>query len=224
MPVEGSLSNSSHIVERYDLSVLGEAADWTDVEPGVVDSFPGGSADFRLTFSLPWNFSMRSEGISFGVQAASQSGGKSTAFGRLARRPIDVFISYAREDAGHAATLADLLAQRDLAVWWDQSLVPGSQFDVAIEAALAQARCIVVIWSDSAARSEWVRAEASEGAERGALAPLRIDDAPLPLRFRQLHLYDLRGWNGLPTWPGLDMFVSSVRDRLPANVTTSEAP
>jgi TIR domain len=160
---------------------------------------------------------LRTDSVSFGLQASPESGQKSTAFGRLVRPPIDLFLSYAREDARRAATLADLLAQRDLVVWWDRSLIPGSQYDAAIEEALEQARCVVTIWSDSAAHSEWVRAEASAGAERGVLVPLRVDDARLPLRFRQLHVYDLRGWDGVLTWPGLVTFVSSVRDRLPAH-------
>jgi hypothetical protein len=216
--VQGRVTNVSNLVEGYDLVVIGEPADWTDVVPKHVSVYPQSEVDFILTFSMPWSFSLRTDGISFGLQATSTTDGLNfAAFSQVVRPPVDVFISYAREDTACAATLADLLSQQDLVVWWDRSLIPGSQYDEVIEQALGQARCVVLIWSDSAAQSDWVRAEAYEGAEREVLIPLRIDDAQLPLRFRQLHAYQLHGWDGGPAWPTLDKFVSSIRDRLPAN-------
>jgi hypothetical protein len=210
--------NTSNVVEQYDLAVIGEAADWTDIVPKSVAVFPDGSVDFVLTFFPPWTFLLRTDGISFGLQASATTDGlNSTAFSQLVRPPVDLFISYAREDTACAATLADLLSQQDLVVWWDRSLIPGSQYDDVIEGMLEQARCVVVIWSGSAAQSGWVRAEANEGADRGVLVPLCIDDAQLPLRFRQLHAYQLHGWDGGASWPELGRFVSSVRDRLSAN-------
>jgi TIR domain len=215
--VQGELRNRSTVVERYDLVVIGEPADWTDVVPRQVSVFPQSEIDFVLTFFPPWSFWLRTDSIRFGLQVSTSPGLDSTAFSWLFRPPVDVFISYAREDTACAETLADLLSQQELVVWWDRSLTPGSQYDEVIEKALEQARCVVVIWSESAVQSDWVRAEANEGANRGVLVPLRIDDARMPLRYRQLHAYELHGWGGGANWPGLDKFVSSIRDRLPAN-------
>jgi len=69
-----------------------------------------------------------------------------------------VFISYAREDRGKVATLASALEQRGVSVWLDDRLPTGSEFDTAIEDALAEATKVVVVWSPASAASRWVRA------------------------------------------------------------------
>ena len=45
----------------------------------------------------------------------------------------DVVISYAHADRAHASRLAELLAGRDLVVWWDDKLEGGSRYRPAIK-------------------------------------------------------------------------------------------
>ncbi len=61
-------------------------------------------------------------------------------------------------------------------VWWDRELVAGPSFDEKIEAAIREASCVVVAWSQASIAKKWVRAEANEGLEREILVPLLLDD------------------------------------------------
>jgi hypothetical protein len=44
--------------------------------------------------------------------------------------------------------------------------------------------------------SDWVRAEAAFAQESSKLLPIRLDSAPLPLRFIHVHTLDLSKWGG----------------------------
>src|SRR6188508_2064980 len=75
-----------------------------------------------------------------------------------------VFVSYTHEDRAKAKVLADGLSARGWSVWWDRTIPPGRTFDEVIEEALDDAQCVVVLWSTTSIASNWVRAEAAEGA------------------------------------------------------------
>lgn len=74
----------------------------------------------------------------------------------------DIFISYASEDRARAEKLAQALGARGWSIWWDREIPLGKSFDEVIEKALAEARCVIVLWSGFSIVSEWVRNEASE--------------------------------------------------------------
>jgi len=99
----------------------------------------------------------------------------------------DVFISYDRDDRADAARIAQALERKGWSVWWDRNILGGETFEHTIQRALADARCVLVLWSTSSVASSWVKDEAAEGARRGILVPVLIDSVPIPLGFRQLH-------------------------------------
>jgi formylglycine-generating enzyme required for sulfatase activity len=100
----------------------------------------------------------------------------------------DIFISYARADRKKVRPFAEALEKRVWQVWWDLRIRSGSSFDRVIEKALAEARCVIVIWSQNSVESDWVRAEAGDGLDRGILISIAIEqDLRLPLRFRNVH-------------------------------------
>src|SRR4029434_3394550 len=106
----------------------------------------------------------------------------------------DVFLSYAAEDRPRIEPLAKALEAAGLTVWWDRHIGTGSSFDVVIERELDAAGSVVVVWSTHSIGSEWVRNEAAEGAERGVLVPVQIDEARPPLAFRRRQTAQLFGW------------------------------
>lgn len=108
----------------------------------------------------------------------------------------DIFISYAHTDRTRAQALAAALVPRGWLVWWDEHIVPGREFDVAIDNALSKAKVIVVLWSAASSTSNWVKEEAEEGAKRGILVPVQIDSAPIPRGFRRYQSASLSHWNG----------------------------
>ncbi len=108
----------------------------------------------------------------------------------------DIFISYAREDLEHARRLAEALEAQGWSVWWDRTIPAGKSFTEVIEAAIAEARCVVVMWSKSSVKSDWVREEAEEGKKRKILVPVLLDRVTPPMGFRSLQAEDLTNWDG----------------------------
>jgi len=108
----------------------------------------------------------------------------------------DVFISYARTDRDAAAAVAASLEAHGCSVWWDSSLAGGENFSRRIEQELAAAAAVVVLWSQAAAGSDWVRDEAATAKAAGKLVPASIDGSQPPLGFQGLHTIPLLDWRG----------------------------
>ena len=106
----------------------------------------------------------------------------------------DIFVSYARNDKGLVAPLVAALEAEGWSVWWDPEITPGEEFDSLISRELEGARSVVVVWTAGSAESRWVRGEARDAADRGALVPVRFGKAKLPIDFRAVHTTDLDGW------------------------------
>jgi len=108
----------------------------------------------------------------------------------------DLFISYSQKDLATVKSLTALLQQLGWSVWFDQHIRAGTSFDRVIEQALQDARAVIVAWSRNSVNSDWVRAEAAYAQESSKLFPVRLDDAPLPLRFIHVHTLNLSDWDG----------------------------
>jgi TolB-like protein/Flp pilus assembly protein TadD len=104
----------------------------------------------------------------------------------------DIFVSYTSSDRAAVELIVAALESADLEVWWDRDIATGHSFDRDIEAALEAARCVVVVWSRQSVESDWVRAEATEGLERGTLIPVALDDVRPPLAFRRVQTLKVR--------------------------------
>lgn len=107
-----------------------------------------------------------------------------------------IFLSYSSLDRERVLTLVKALQDDGYTVWWDREIRPGPSFDREIEREIGEAGCIVVVWSESSVESEWVRAEVEEGARRGLLVPVLIDDVLPPLAHRRRQAANLMDWDG----------------------------
>ncbi|MEQ1781396.1 MAG: toll/interleukin-1 receptor domain-containing protein [Hyphomonadaceae bacterium] len=123
----------------------------------------------------------------------------------------DVFISYRKADRAKAEALAKALKVENLDVWWDTALETGQTFDEKIQAALEQAKAVIVIWSKESVKSDWVRAESSIGRERGILVPIMVQPVNIPVPFNLIHTADLIGWSGDRAHPGYRDVVKQVK-------------
>ena len=103
----------------------------------------------------------------------------------------DVFVSYCRRDKVRVAPLVAEIQARGWSVWWDPQIAPGQEFDRLIDAELAAASAVLVVWTKDSVESRWVRGEAREAADRGILVPVRFDRATLPIDVRSFHTIDL---------------------------------
>jgi TolB-like protein len=128
----------------------------------------------------------------------------------------DIFISYARPNETEARRIADALRGRGWAVWRDDELPPHRAYAEVIEERLRSAKAVVVVWTVDAAKSQWVRAEADIGRERGTLVQLTLDGSIPPLPFNQIQCADLEGWRGEDSHPAWIKITGSVADLLGA--------
>lgn len=115
-----------------------------------------------------------------------------------------VFLSYSREDRSFAEKLVRALEVRGCKVWWDGLLEGGVAFARTTETALDGADAVVVLWSERAIESHWVRDEATSGRDRQRLVPVTIDGAMPPLGFRQFQVLDLSKWRAKAQSPEID--------------------
>jgi hypothetical protein len=122
----------------------------------------------------------------------------------------DIFLSYRRTDRDRVEPIAALLEARGWSVWWDTRIDAGERWDEVVEREVGAASCVVAVWSFESVCSRWVRAEASEGLERGVLVPVLIDATKLPLEFRRVHCIDLTGWKGGAEEPPAKALVCAV--------------
>ena len=125
-----------------------------------------------------------------------------------------IFLSYSREDQPAAKAIARLLEKAGHSVWWDPRIVSGHEFAGEIEAALERADLVLVAWSQSAARSPWVRDEAAIGRDSGRLLPVLLDGEQPPIGFRQFQALDLSKWNRRGSHPAAAALLAAVDARV----------
>ena len=135
----------------------------------------------------------------------------------------DVFVSYARATEALARRVAETLMAEGYDVWWDTKLLPHTTFGRSIEAEVRAAKAVVVIWSQAATASEWVRAEADLGRRLGRLIQLRADQTEIPLPFDQHQTADLSAWRGDPTNPQWRSILASVAELVARDLTDAPA-
>ena len=128
--------------------------------------------------------------------------------------PIDIFLSYKREEKPLAEALAHALMQAGWDVWWDVELRGGDRYDDVIGQALKRARCVVVMWSQQAVQSNYIRDEAATGLRDGKVIPVRLDDVEVPFRYQNLHIIDLREWSRDKDNARLGELLDDLRARL----------
>lgn len=136
----------------------------------------------------------------------------------------EIFISYKREEREKAHAIAESLARRGFSVWWDIDLLPGDRFADEIGAVIEKAKAAVVLWSEDAVKSDFVRAEASKASDRGILIPVRLDNCELPLPFGALHTLDLRGWDGSIDNSLLTPLIAAIEKKIGRSSETKESP
>jgi len=126
--------------------------------------------------------------------------------------PHEVFISYKREDQAFARRVRDFLVAEGLAVWWDEDLTEGSEFDTQLEAAIDAASVVVVIWTERAIHGgPWVLDEAHRAYSQRKLVSVIAGPCDLPIPYNREEPVSLVGWNPtLKAAPG-QLLVKRIR-------------
>ena len=99
-----------------------------------------------------------------------------------------VFISYSSQHRDLTEKLAARLEAEGYPVWWDYALEAWGSYEQQIRQAIQDTGAFIVIWSEGAAKSDWVLTEA-ERARGKRLISLRapdfpVDEVPSPYNLR----------------------------------------
>jgi formylglycine-generating enzyme required for sulfatase activity len=123
----------------------------------------------------------------------------------------DIFISYASEDRDRVKSLAHALERRGWSVWWDRRIPVGRSYDEVIEEALDASKAVVVVWTKTSVKSQWVKNEAREGLSRRVLFPVMIlEQVKIPLEFRDVQAAHLMDWQPEQDHAGFDQFLDDL--------------
>jgi adenylate cyclase len=122
----------------------------------------------------------------------------------------DVFLSYARPSAATAGRIAAALRDQGYSVWFDEQLPAHRAYADVIATELDSARAVLVIWSEAAAQSQWVRSEANRAREKGNLVQARLDGTRLPMPFDQIQCAELARSGDVHAGSGWQSIVSAV--------------
>jgi len=146
--------------------------------------------------------------------------------------PVDIFISYAREERPQARALRELLIARDQRVFLDaENIRPGQPWRQTIVEALQEAAAVCVLWSRAAHDPDraFVREEAGIARSLGSYFPICLDDADVPFGFGEFHYADLVYWDGEPSDDRLPVIIDQLvrlaherRDPPPAHSSNAE--
>ena len=134
----------------------------------------------------------------------------------------DIFISYAREDRAKVKPLAEALERQGWKVWWDPAIPTGGRFRRVISQALAEARCVVVVWTRRSVEKDWVLEEADDGRERDILIPVLLEKVKPPLGFRGIQAAELFDWDGSDDFPAFRALLNDIAGI--AGTPTKKAP
>ncbi len=102
----------------------------------------------------------------------------------------EIFFSYKSEDRDRVKLVHDALEQQGFDVFWDQKVPANVDWDTWIRRHLSEARCAIVFWSATSAKSDNVRHEATIARQQGKLIaallePLAVDQFPMGLYAQQ---------------------------------------
>ncbi len=121
-----------------------------------------------------------------------------------------IFFSYSRTDQKRALPIVSALEKAGFTVWWDGLLEGGQRFLETTEAALENARAVVVLWTKNSIDSHWVHDEATRGRDRHCLVPLVMDGVMPPLGFRQFQTITLEVHSGKREDPAIAALIRAV--------------
>lgn len=93
----------------------------------------------------------------------------------------DVFISYSSQDMKAAQAICHALEQNEIRCWMaPRNIPPGSDYGDVIEEAIKSCKVVVVIFSETAASSQWVKGELNIAfEEQKTIIPFRLDNTPM---------------------------------------------
>lgn len=122
----------------------------------------------------------------------------------------DVVICYSRENGATVRQLAEALTKAGYDVWRDETPEPTPEAADEIAEQIGRAKAVVVVWSEAAVASEWVKAEANVARGMKKLVQATADDHLPPVPFNAAQVAPISDWMGEPSHPGWQQILSGI--------------
>lgn len=139
----------------------------------------------------------------------------------------DIFISYASEDRNKVKLFVKAFEDQGWSVWWDRNLLFGRPFDQVIRTELRTAGCIVVVWTENAAKSLYVIGEARDAVRTNNLISVffSLPSTEIPYDLQAINGVELMHWDGNTSTPDFRRLLRGISDiisQVPQNKTSEE--
>jgi len=134
-----------------------------------------------------------------------------------------VFISYERSAEAEARRVGELLRKHGHQTWSDEEIPPHRDYGDVIQERLHAADVVLVLWSDGAANSHWVRAEADYALAHHKLVQASLDTTALPLPFNRIQYARLQDWGADAAHAEWRKVLGSIGQVANESSTTSDA-
>ena len=129
-----------------------------------------------------------------------------------------VFISYARKDRAALQPVFEAVKASGLSVWFPDALPIGRSWQDLLDEGLKAAQCVILVWSKTAAQSEYVQLEIQRAIKAWSsdrLVLVTVDDTPLPIGLRDLSPLRIGNHQGTER----DELVNRIRAVLPGELS-----
>ena len=122
----------------------------------------------------------------------------------------DIFLSYSHQDKEQARKVFEVLGRQGWSIFMDTEIPNGERWERYLKQQLAQAACVLVLWTPAARASGWVMREASIAWERQVLVQGSMDGGTPPGDFSDLQASSLASWDGRVDHPEFLQVVRAV--------------
>ena len=93
---------------------------------------------------------------------------------------LDIFVSYSRKDAESVRPLVERFRAAGWTVFQDKDTRTRARWRDVIENELAEAGCVVAVWTKTSVGSNWVLKEAEKARKHRKLISVRLDSTKPP--------------------------------------------
>ena len=106
----------------------------------------------------------------------------------------DLYITYSIRERYWVSKLVANLESEGYSVWWDHAVIPGHNFRGESQRALARAKCVLAIWSETAVEDHWVLVDSEQASQQKLLVSVLAENCAIPEQYQQFEKTDLKDW------------------------------
>ena len=126
----------------------------------------------------------------------------------------DIFLAYSRSNWKKADKFRDAFKKIGFSVFVDIDTPTGERWREHIENQLNACSVLVVLWSKSSVKSDYVKEEADVAKDHGKLVPVMVTKCELPYGFRSYQTLDLTSWRGDTNTPKWRRLIEDIQRRI----------